>query len=315
MSDTNDTNGTNEGRLNRVRVVQETSRVYPHVLEAYHGENVRIEVDFRNYGVPVDLTGGTAGLYYRGPSDPEGYYHFASLQVDPDEPSVVVVDWGPSLDGGDPEVEWYVSVSVGTPPATSFHGAGTLKLEASPGFDPAVLPPATMTLDFDEITVLHAPYWTKTEADEKYMPASYVAPVQSVNGETGAVVLDAADVGAATTQYVDTGLAGKLDTSGGTMTGALSVYDTVTFANGGMLAGTFSLSSSNIADKSEIPAVPVKSVKVNGTALTPDAQGAVDVPVPTVPADVATETYVNRQITAAIGSINSVLDIINGQSL
>ena len=57
--------------------------------------------------------------------------------------------------------------------------------------------------------------------------------VSSVNGKTGAVVLNAADVGAAT--------------------------------------------------PSDIPAVPVKAVKRNGTALTPDANGAVNVEVPTVP--------------------------------
>jgi hypothetical protein len=39
-------------------------------------------------------------------------------------------------------------------------------------------------------------YYTKTEANAAFKPASYTAPVGSVNGETGEVVLTASDVGA-----------------------------------------------------------------------------------------------------------------------
>lgn len=57
-----------------------------------------------------------------------------------------------------------------------------------------------------------------------------------------------------------------------------------------------------------LPEVPVKSVKVNGVALTPDAQGAVDVTVPTKVSDITndlnfqTDTEVQDAIDTALTS-------------
>ena len=66
--------------------------------------------------------------------------------------------------------------------------------------------------------------------------------------------------------------------------------------------------ANDYALKSEIPSVPVKQVKRNGTALTPDANGAVDVTVPTTAADVgaATQTALAAAFTAkayAVGDL------------
>ena len=41
-------------------------------------------------------------------------------------------------------------------------------------------------------------YYTKSEANAAFKPSTYTAPVDSVNGETGAVNLTAADIGAST---------------------------------------------------------------------------------------------------------------------
>lgn len=57
-----------------------------------------------------------------------------------------------------------------------------------------------------------------------------------------------------------------------------------------------------------LPEVPVKAVKVNGSELTPDAQGAVDVTVPTAVSDLTndsnfqTDTDVQNAIDAAVSS-------------
>lgn len=57
-----------------------------------------------------------------------------------------------------------------------------------------------------------------------------------------------------------------------------------------------------------LPDVPVKSVKVNGSALTPDAQGAVDITVPTKVSDLTndsnfqTDTEVQTAIDSALTS-------------
>lgn len=106
------------------------------------------------------------------------------------------------------------------------------------------------------------------------------APVESVNGKTGAVVLSASDIG---------------DGQGGTVLGGLqhldstkqdAISDLATIRSGAAAGATAYQKPSSGIPASDlasgvIPAVPVKAVKRNGTALTPDANGAVDVTVPT----------------------------------
>lgn len=67
-------------------------------------------------------------------------------------------------------------------------------------------------------------------------------------------------------------------------------------------------SYNDLSDKPAIPAVPVKAVKRNGTALVPDAQGAVNVEVPTTAGDVgaANQTALAAAFTAkayAVGEL------------
>ena len=155
--------GTNggTGTLNRVRLTVETSRVQPHRLAAYHGETVALEVDFRNYGRPCTIDGGEAVLYWRSAADGPGLWHEAG--ADGIAGSVAAFTWGAHMDSGRDEVEWHVRATAGG--AASYRGCGFLRLLPSPGFSPAVLPPARATLDFDLVSVLHAPYYGRGEVD------------------------------------------------------------------------------------------------------------------------------------------------------
>ena len=159
--------------LNNVRLMQETSVVHPHRTTAYHGETVNFTVDFRNYGAQVSLTGATAALYWRVPSDEEGYWHQATASC---SGSTAEWAWDASMDNGESPVTWFLKVDANdSNETTSYRATGEIRLLASPGFTPAVVPPARMTLDFDLINVLHAPYYTKDEADGRYAASSNIA--------------------------------------------------------------------------------------------------------------------------------------------
>jgi hypothetical protein len=159
--------------LNNVRLMQETSVVHPHRTTAYHGETVTFTIDFRSYGAQVNLTGATAALYWRVPSDEEGYWHQAEATCSGSTAEWV---WDASMDNGESPVTWFLKVdSDDSNETTSYRATGEIRLLASPGFTPAVVPPARMTLDFDLINVLHAPYYTKDEADGRFAASSDIA--------------------------------------------------------------------------------------------------------------------------------------------
>ena len=208
--------------LNNVRLMQETSVVHPHRTLAYHGETVNFTVDFRSYGAQVDLTGAEAALYWRVPSDEDGYWHQATATC---TGSTAAWSWDATMDNGESPVTWFLQiVADDSNDTTSYRATGEIKLLESPGFVPAVVPPARITLDFDYVDVLHAPYYTKQETDTALgayvpkttkvnnkalsgdielsasdvgaLPSSYTPPVTSVNGDTGAVQVTPASIGA-----------------------------------------------------------------------------------------------------------------------
>lgn len=159
--------------LNNVKLLQETSVVHPHRTAGYHGETINFTIDFRNYGAALDLAGATATLYWRVPGDAEGYWHQGEATC---AGSTASWTWDASMDNGESPVLWFLQVVDDDANGTaSYRATGEIKLLASPGFVPAVVPPARITLDFDHIDVLHAPYWTKEEADERFAAAADIA--------------------------------------------------------------------------------------------------------------------------------------------
>ena len=149
--------------ININRIIQETSRVQPHLLAGFHGERIRIEVSYRSYGATVSIAGAAVTFYWRTDADEPGHWHEAAGSV---VDGAAVAEWGPTMDAGPDDVQWFLRVDADGD--TSFRAAGALRLLPSPGFDPAVLPPATVTLDFATIQVLNAPYWTQEEADARF---------------------------------------------------------------------------------------------------------------------------------------------------
>ena len=137
--------------------------------------------------------------------------------------------------------------------------------------------------------------------------------VKSVNGKTGAVTLAKGDVGLDSVANLDQSKAIKSITRSGTTFTATALDGTKTTFTQRDSNTTYSVATSSAdglmskSDKAKLDgisssadAVTIKTVKVNGTALTPDSNKAVNVTVPTL-ANNATTTASGMALDARMG--------------
>lgn len=137
--------------------------------------------------------------------------------------------------------------------------------------------------------------------------------VKSVNGKTGAVTLAKGDVGLGSVTNYDQSKAIKSITRSGTTFTATSLDGTTTTFTQQDSNTTYSVATSSTdglmskSDKAKLDGVAagadvsqIKTVKVNGTALTPDSSKAVNVTVPTL-ANNATTTTGGMALDARMG--------------
>lgn len=140
-----------------VRWTVETSRIEPLSIEAYHGESLDIEARFKSYGVPLDLTGKTANLFFRTANMPSNVYWIAPASV---SNNTVRATFDGSLDPGEGRLYGFLGVQ-----GELYRASFTMRLLSSPGWQPTAVNLPTKYLDFDQITVDNAPYYTKAESD------------------------------------------------------------------------------------------------------------------------------------------------------
>jgi len=137
--------------------------------------------------------------------------------------------------------------------------------------------------------------------------------VKSVNGKTGAVTLAKSDVGLGSVANLDQSKAIKSITRSGTTFTATALDGTTTTFTQQDTNTTYGVATSSAdglmskTDKAKLDgissgadAVTIKTVKVNGTALTPDSNKAVNVTVPTL-ANNATTTGSGMALDARMG--------------
>ena len=137
--------------------------------------------------------------------------------------------------------------------------------------------------------------------------------VKSVNGKTGAVTLAKGDVGLGSVVNLDQSKAIKSITRSGTTFTATALdgttttftqqdsnttYGVATSSTDGLMSKTDKAKLDGISSGAD--AVTIKTVKVNGTALTPDSDKAVNVTVPTL-ANNATTTAGGMALDARMG--------------
>ena len=172
-----------------LRWTVETSRVQPAVFEAFHGEALDLEASFTSYGKPLETpvqgdwkiywqTNGMADAWWSAPATVQ------QPTTDNQQPATTATAvFTPAMDPGASVVTGFIGL-----PGENYRAAFIIRFRHGPGASPNALPLPAKTLDFSKITVLNAP-WSDGGGGG--------GAVLSVNSQTGAVVLTAADVGAA----------------------------------------------------------------------------------------------------------------------
>ncbi len=146
----------------------ETSRAQPARYDVYRGETLQLSADLTSYGQPVAMA-GTAALYIQTNGMGSAWWTVpatvSSNRID--------ATLSPS---SYPATATTLNCFLGGP-ATSYRAAFVLRILGAPGPAPNTVSPPVVTLDYDEITVLNPPYWTRDEADARYGGSSITATV------------------------------------------------------------------------------------------------------------------------------------------
>lgn len=185
------------------------ARPAPRALQIYRGETARLECLLTLQGAPATIPAGATALIAWQSRDMGASWYTAPATVDVPR-GAVYADFTPAMDSGAAEFRAFLRVDGGEGSGICYRAAALLQMLDSPGAEINVLPIPPLVLDFDKVEVLNPPYYTKAEADALLadkadlvngkVPESQLPPsasgVSSVNGETGDVTLDAADVGA-----------------------------------------------------------------------------------------------------------------------
>lgn len=197
----------------------DVSRVQPSQFNAYHGETLELKASFFLRGQPYSVAGEDFSLIWQTNGMGSAYWTAPATAAS----NTVSAVFTGAMDPGAPLVYGFLG-STGSNYRASF----AIRFASSPGAVANELPLPQQTIDFSKVGVVNAPwvtegdiedaltnYYTKAETDAAIAAIDIPAPpVTSVNSQTGAVVLTASDVGA-------------LPTTGGTMTGALTMDKSV----------------------------------------------------------------------------------------
>lgn len=253
------------------------ARPAPRALQIYRGETARLECLLTLQGAPATIPAGATALIAWQSRDMGASWYTAPATVDVPR-GAVYADFTPAMDSGAAEFRAFLRVDGGEGSGICYRAAALLQMLDSPGAEINVLPIPPLVLDFDKVEVLNPPYYTKAEADalladkadlvngkvpESQLPHS-ASGVSSVNGETGDVVLDAADVGAlpatATGDSIPIGIGPGGPTPG-------SVAQAVTTVDASLQAHLVDTSNPHQVTAAQADAVPT-SRTVNGKALS-----------------------------------------------
>lgn len=136
----------------------ETSRVQPAQFEAYHGETIEFAAAMQTYGKPLAITNDLIGIYWQTNGMGSAYWTAPAVISN----NVMIARWEPEMDVGANVYSCFIGA-----PGEIYRAAFQLRLRPSPGAEPSELPLPVKTLDFAQVTVLNAPYYSKSETDAK----------------------------------------------------------------------------------------------------------------------------------------------------
>lgn len=141
-----------------LRWTVETSRVQPAQWEGYHGETIEFAATMQSYGKPLAITNDLIGIYWQTNGMGSAYWTAPAVLSN----HVMTARFTPSMDVGAPVYSCFIGA-----PGEIYRAAFQLRLRPSPGAVPAELPLPVKTLDFAQVQILHAPYYSKAETDAK----------------------------------------------------------------------------------------------------------------------------------------------------
>lgn len=244
--------------INKQLFIVDTSMARPISFQILRGETVQITCRFRDHLDPIVVAGMTATAYWHsGEMAPTSWYSSNAVTLESDK---AVWNWVPDFGAdGAKEYEWYIKV---TDSATniSYRAFGSIQMVGSPDSDPGEAPEAQSN------------YYTKEETDAAIEAAIGDDAVTSVNGQTGAVVLTASDVGGVTQSQMDTAIStatqdlvhNDLEINGHALTGDVNLTASD--------VGAVTQSQMNAAISTATEHLVHDDLEINGHSLTQDIE-------------------------------------------
>ena len=159
----------------------ETSRANPASFDVYRGETLQLSADLTSYGQPVSMA-GTAALYFQTNGMADAWWTIPATVTS----NRIEATLSPN---SYPANATTLNCFLGGP-ATSYRAAFVLRVLGAPVPAPNTVSPPVVTLDFDHLTVANPPYWTREEADSRYVGSSITVAVVTNIAES-VVVRDA----------------------------------------------------------------------------------------------------------------------------
>ncbi len=165
-----------------LRWTVETSRAVPATFEEYAGASYELEATLTSYGEPLPIE-GDAYLFWQTNGMASAYWQVPATVTN----NVLKATWLPEMDCGAKSYNCFIGV-----PGSVYNAAFQLRLRPTPGAVPSVLPLPVPTLDFQQVEVLHAPYYSKAETDaalaekqDTLIAGSNITIVDNVISSTG----------------------------------------------------------------------------------------------------------------------------------
>lgn len=159
-------------------------QAHAETFTAYHGETVRFNPVWS--GALSNVTSSV--LYYQTNGMDRTWWQADGLT------------FAPSNDVGAASYRFFVRAT--DPEGVNYTANGLLRLMESPGFVPNTITPPVAALDFDNIDVSNAPYYTKAETDAKIVE---LAPTPDLSGyaTTQSLMAEVSSASQSATNYTD----------------------------------------------------------------------------------------------------------------
>jgi hypothetical protein len=162
------------------------------------GETWDIQIEMRDGLRPLDMTGATARFFWYTNSADNVWWTNSAIVTG----SLIKAAWTPAMDVGASMYPYWIGVWPPGSDTPLWRANGTIRVLPSPGFAPNHIMPPVQYIDFAKVAYTNAPWLTPAD-----LPGIGTGgAVESVNGETGRVVVSAQSINALTNELDEAAL-------------------------------------------------------------------------------------------------------------